>query len=622
MLERIREGSQGITAKIILGLVILTFAISGIGSYINSQADVVVKTVNGVEITQAELDQAFENERNRMKQQYGDFIEQLMADESYVANFKQGVLDRLVVEELQRQQAKELGIRVSDEQIKETILEMPEFQRNGKFDNELYLALLRQAGFQPAQFRDYLRNQMSRAQYQAAVMGSEFVLPYEISQYTNLNNQVRSFKQLTVQASDLTSEVELTEEEITAYFELNKSQYQTQHKVAVEYIKLNADEIAAGLDISEEQLREYYELNTKEFSTPEQRRISHILVNAADDAEQKINDIKAKLDAGEDFAEVAKNFSEDTFSAENGGDLDWFQSGVFGEAFDNAVTSLEKAGDISEVFESESGFHIVKMTDFVEGRQLSFETVKNQIAEQLKADRINELYIEAQTKVSQIAFEVPDSLKEAATDAGVELKSTALSTYSELQQVLGNPIAVSKAFDEAFISEGLNSDLIEIDDSNSIVLRVVENSPTRQQSLDEVKESVVASLTKQRAAELAKAKAKELLEKANAGAELSSLEQEPSVKFAEFSDITRVDASVNAAVRDAVFELPKPADSAQELSTVTLPSGDAAVVALTSVSVKAPQVAEPQQNQLMSMVAQQATKALIQASKANADIEG
>jgi peptidyl-prolyl cis-trans isomerase D len=622
MLERIREGSQGITAKIILGLVILTFAISGIGSYINSASDTAVKTINGVEITQTELDQAFENERNRMKQQFGDIVDQLMADESYVANFKQGVLDRLVVEELQRQQATDLGIRVSDEQIKKTILEMSEFQRDGQFDNEVYLALLRQAGFQPSQFRDYLRTQMTRAQYSSSIMGSEFVLPHETKQYEALNNQVRSFSQLTVSSSALASEVSLTDDELAEYFENNQFSYKTQHKVAVEYIKLDAEELAAAVKMDDADLKSYYEQNLAEFATPEQRRIAHILVNAGAGAQAKINDIKAKLDAGQEFDALAKEFSEDTFSAENGGDLDWFEAGIFGDKFDTAVLSLKEKGELTDVFESEAGFHIVKMTDFVAGHQLGFDSVKERIAKQLKADKINELYIEAQTKVSQIAFEVPDSLKEAATDAGVELKKTALSSYAELQQILGSPIAASKAFDDEFIGEGLNSDLIELDDGKSIVLRVTENSPARQQELSEVKDAVVSALTSQKASELAMAKAEELAATAGSVTELESLASAPIVVASVHNEIGRVDTSVNASVRDAAFEMPKPQAGANEVETVELPNGDAVVIVLKSVSTKPAQVAAPQRNQLMSVVAQQATKALIEASKANADIKG
>ncbi len=620
MLDRIREGSQGITAKVILGLVILTFAISGIGSYINSKADTAVTSVNGVEITQSAVEDAFQNERNRMKSQFGDVVEQLMADESYVANFKKGILDRLIVEELQRQQAKDLGIRVGDEQIKKTILEMPEFQRDGKFDNEVYLALLRQAGFQPSQFRDYLRSQMTRSQYSTAIMSSEFVLPYEKKQYAALNNQTRTFDQVTVLANQLKSQITLTDEDVQTYFENNKFSYKTQDKVSVEYILINADSMAENVVVTDEALLEYYELNIAEFSTPEQRRIAHILVEAADDAETKIADIKAKLDAGESFESVAKAFSEDTFSAENGGDLEWFEAGIFGDAFDDAILSLESQGEISEVFESEAGFHIAKMTEFVAAKVSKFEDVKDAIAKQFKQSKIDELYIDAQTKIAQIAFEIPDTLEDAAEVTGLELKKTAMLTANELQRVLNSQTAVAKAFDETFINEGLNSDLIDIDDTNSIVLRVVNNEPSRLQKLEEVKASVEAAVLQEKVSQLAVEKSDEIAEQIKAGTGIETLIKSAFVKAEVFKDVSRFDSKVNATVRDAAFDIAKPVAGNVQVETVSLNNGDSAIIVLRSVATKDAAVEAPINNQLLSVVAQQATKALIEASKANADI--
>lgn len=620
MLDRIREGSQGIAAKVILGLVILTFAISGIGSYINSKADTAVKSVNGVEITQTALEEAFQNERNRMKQQFGDVVEQLMADESYVANFKAGILDRLVVEELQRQQAKDLGIRVSDEQIKRTIVEMPEFQRNGVFDNEVYLALLRQAGFTPLQFRDYLRQQMTRSQYTASLMGSEFVLDHETEQYASLNNQTRTYSQALVSSKALEASVELTEDEIQAYYDNNKFSYKTADKVAIEYVFIDAKALANAVDVTEEQLNEYYQQNIVEFTQQEQRRISHILVEAGDNAQQKIEEAKAKLDAGDSFESVVKGFSEDSFSAENGGDLEWFEQGIFGDAFDSAVLSLEKAGDTSDVFESESGFHIVKLTEYVKAEITPFDEVKETIASQLQQLRIDELYIEAQTKVSELAFEIPDTLEDAAEVAGLELKNTELKTANELQGILGSQVAVSKAFDETFISEGLNSDLIEINDTTSLVLRVTDNQPARIQKLDEIKIRIEAALTREKAAELASQKALDLAERVKSGEAIEGL-ADNTVIVSENTDIARFDTTVNANIRDAVFELAKPLNGQAEVSTVETSNGDAAVVSLTSVKVKPAAVEEPVANQVLNVVGQQAIKALIEASKNNADIE-
>jgi len=191
MLEDIREKSQGFTAKIILGLIILIFAVAGVGSYTNS-VDTSVATVNGEAISQQSFNSAYQTQRNRMAQQFGEMFDTLSNDETYMANFRQGVLDNLINETLIDQNSQELAIRVSDERLKDTIRDMPEFQVNGAFDNDRYLAIINQAGFyQSSNFRDYLRTEMTRRQLSQALVATEFNLPYQEKLQHTLQSQTR-----------------------------------------------------------------------------------------------------------------------------------------------------------------------------------------------------------------------------------------------------------------------------------------------------------------------------------------------------------------------------------------------------------------------------------------------
>lgn len=193
MLENIRESSQGLTAKIILGLVILTFALAGIGSYTNS-VDTSVAEVNGQKITLDAFNKAYQSQRNRMAQQFGEMFETLSADSTYMANFRNGVLDNLINEKLIDQNIGNLAIRVSDNRIKQTIREMPEFQVDGVFDNNRYLAIINQSGFyQSSDFRDYLRVEMTRRQLTQALVATEFNLPYQETMFSVLQNQKKRY---------------------------------------------------------------------------------------------------------------------------------------------------------------------------------------------------------------------------------------------------------------------------------------------------------------------------------------------------------------------------------------------------------------------------------------------
>ncbi|WP_299269118.1 SurA N-terminal domain-containing protein [uncultured Psychrosphaera sp.] len=621
MLERIREGSQGIVAKSILGLVILTFAVSGIGSYINSQADTALAVVNDVEIGQSAFEQAYQSERNRMQSQYGEMIEQLMLDDNYVANFKKGVLERLIIEELQRQEANDLGIRVGDEQIRTAIRQMPEFQQDGQFDNDRYLALLRQAGFQPKEFKEYVREQMSRTQYVGAVSGSEFVLPSEEKVYKELSEQVRSFDMVTISAAGLRPSIKPEQTDLDAFYAANKYRYQTQPKVAVDYLVIDSAELTADIDVSEQEVEAYYNDSLAAYTQEAQRRLSHILIETGDDAEAaKATIMKAQqeLNAGKDFAELAKLYSTDTFSGENGGDLEWVDAGVMGDEFDEAAAKLTKVGDVTDVVETEYGYHLIKLTDFKAAVVQPLAEVKDDILASLKQNKITEIYLDAQTRAVETSYEIADTLIDAAEVSGLKMQSTGLLSRAQLPAILLDPKVTDKLFDEEFINEGLNSDLIELNDDKSIIVRVNEYEAAKQQSLDDVLANVTAAVVAQQATELADVKATEILTKLNAGEALSSL----GLNVESQTDVARYETKVDVTVRDKVFALAKPVDGTKEFSTVSLNNGDAVVISLNSVSQKASEGAEDTtKQQVEALVTRITAKAYIDTLKATADIE-
>lgn len=614
MLERIREGSQGIVAKSILGLVILTFAISGIGSYINSQADTTLAKVNDVEIGQQAFDTAYQNERARMEQQFGAMVEQLMADESYVANFRKGILDRLIVEELQRQNAASLGIRVGDEQINKTILAMPEFQIGGQFNQDTYVAILRQAGYTPASFREYMRQQMASNQYSGAVFGTEFVLPSEEAAFNKLNAQTRSFDMIEFDVNALKADIVPEQAELESYFSANKLMYQTPEKVAVEYVLIDSALIANDVQVSEQEVEEYYDSNLLDYTQEEQRRLSHILVETADDAEDKINQAKVKLDAGEDFALVAKEFSTDTFSAENGGDLEWVEQGVMGDNFDQAAFALANVGDVTDVVETDFGFHIIKLTELKAEEVKPLAEVAEEIKNTIAQDKSSELYVEAQTKAVETAFEIPDTLEDAAQAAGLTMQSTELLTRAQLPGVLSQIAVANQLFDQNFIAEGINSDLIELSEDKSVLVRVIEHQAAQQQSLEEVKDTITQVVTTNKAKELATEKAQQALAQVQAGGSLAS--QGIVVRK---DDVLRSDMGLDSNVRTTLFSLAKPAEGQTEYAMVSKANGNAVVIGLDKVGAS---TATESNNsaQLASLVNRIVSQAYVEAMKSNADI--
>jgi peptidyl-prolyl cis-trans isomerase D len=585
MLERIREGSQGPWAMAIIALIVLSFVFAGVGSYLTSSGTTAVATVNGEEISAQELERAYQNQRAQMESQYGESIAQLFSSEQYLADFRKNVLDRLIAEKLIQQQAAEMGLRVSDEQIRETIVQMPEFQFGGQFDNERFQAILRQNGFQVADFRDYLRIQMTQNQLTAALTNSSFALDGEVEQANALQRQTRNAKYAMINADAFADTVEVTEADVEAFYNNNIASFDTEEQVKLAYVKLSVEDLKSRVSVDEDAVRTYYDNNINSYGKEEERRVSHILIEAGDDADaarQKAQSLKAELDNGADFAALAEANSDDTFSAENGGDLDFITPEMMDPAFDEAAFALESVGDISDVVETDFGFHIVKLTDLREAQVKAFDEVASEIRDTLLYDAAMEKYFELQNTMAEIAFEVPDTLEDVASAVDLPVQESVLFSRNTAPVDLSAPALLDAAFSAELVEEGLNSDIIELDEENIVVVRVVEHLPQRTQSLDEVREGIEASVKAEKAREAAEAWAFDIAQKVRAGESVDEALTAKSVSWETAEDVPRAGGTLARAIVDTLFSLAPEGDNKVDVATTV--NGDVAVVELAAVN--------------------------------------
>lgn len=612
MLENIRERSQGTAAKVILGLVIVTFAFAGIGSYTNS-VDTSVAEVNGVKISQADFEKAFQNQRNRMVQQYGEMFESLLADPTYLNNLRNDVLNRLVNEELLDQQASDLAIRISDERIKKTILEMPEFQTDGVFDNNRYLALIQQAGFrESSNFRDYLRVEMARQQLTQSLVESEFSLPFETKLVASLRDQKRDLRVGTIKAEQFKAQVDVTDEEINAHYQANQSDYQSDEQAKVDYVLLDVSSIAKTIETSEEDAKAYYQNNIASYTQAAKRKISHILIETADDAKAKAEALLAQINAGEDFAELAKANSADTFSAQNGGDLDWLELGVMVPEFETAALALTEAGQVSEVVETEFGFHIIKLTEFVAETVTTFDEAKDEILAQAASDAAQNKFFELKDELGRLAFEMPDSLEEAAAAVEMEVQTSDWIKRFGNQAPFNNANVINAVFSDTVILENLNSDVIEVSDEVAIVVHVNEYQAAEVKALASVSDEIKATLITEKANAKAKAAADDLLAKLNQGDDLAEGLAQVDAEFDDKLSVARIGSDVNGTVVRKAFTLPHPTEGAVSASTVDLSNGDIALVQVTAVTnAEAIEVPEQVAQQFATQLARSAYVAYV-----------
>ena len=574
MLEKIREGSQGVVAKTILILVILSFAFAGVSSYLGSNTGVPAAIVNGTEIPEAELEQAFQNERASLKQQYGEMFDALSADDNYMQSIKASVLDRLVANALVDQAASDLGLRVSDEQIKQAIFSEPAFQTDGQFDNDRYQAVLRQLNYQPITFRNMMHVDMTRRQLLNALLGSDFVLDGEAKQLAEVQNQTRDIRYIAVDAMPFLATANVTTEDAKAYYDSNLTQFNSPEQVSLEYVELNVNDIAKDVSVDDAEISQNYEDNQAQYQTPEKRLASHIYAASGDDAadKAKLEAIAARIAAGEDFAELAKTESEDQFSAEQGGQIDWFEQGVMDPAFDEALFGLEK-GQVSGVVKGEFGFHIIKLVDIQPGAVAAFDDVKDKIIAQVKEKKALDIFYGLQTKLADTSYEIPDTLLDTANAVKKEVQTTGLFTRDNPPANLNKPALVKAAFSDQVLTSGMNSDVIELEPNHVVVIRVKQHLDAGTLSFDKVETNIVQRLKQEKANETAREKAAGYMTQLKAGDFALT-----DAQLITVSKLGRFNQDIDAAIANKAFKMPAPEAGAVSIDTAALGSGYAVVV--------------------------------------------
>lgn len=606
MLDRIREGSKGPVAKVILFLIIITFALTGVSGYLGGGADDHVAEVNGSKISRMDFDRAYQNERGRMEEQMGDFFDTLAADENYMREFRQGVLERLIEERLATQLARDLGFRPGPDSIRETIRSMPEFQIGGQFDNDRYVALLMNAGFEPAQFRDYLEGELGRTMLMRGLVASEFVLPDEIARYQRLQNQRRSGEYIRIPVDSYKDDVELSEQSIEDYYYDNQDNYEREERVRLAYVELDFNEVMQSIEVSEDEARQYYEQNPARFTQAERREISHILIEFGDDEEgarERIENLAQRIADGEDFAELASTYSDDTFSGSEGGDLGQLERDSLDPDIEDAGFALTEEGQVSDVVRSDFGFHLIKLTHLQESEQESFAEVRDHIIENLRHERADTEYFRQQQELARISFEMPESLEPAAEALGLNIQQSDWLARQGNDE-FSDATLLREAFSQDVTEYELNSELIELE-QRSLVVRASDYEPATVLPLAEVRDSIVETLTQRRAQEEATRFANQLLEQYRAG------EMPGALSMTRFDGLSRGTSELPSDMQRALFRLSPPQEGEVSADVVQMRNGDVAIVAVTSIEEG--EVIEQETNQLREQLQNRAVQRVYQA---------
>ena len=514
MFESIRKHSKIVMFLLFL-LIIPSFVLVGIDSNYFSQQSEVVARVDGQKINQTDWDNAHRAETDRIRAQSPSVDPKLL--DSPQARY--ATLERLVRDRVLAAAAKDMHMVTSDARLARSLQEIPaiaELKRpDGTLDAEAYRALVGSQGLTPEGFEANVRRDLSINQVMGGVMGSSFGTSAQVRLAVDPLYQRREVQVVRFKAADFASKAEPTAEELETYYKAHPAQFQQREQAAVEYVVLDLDSVRAGISLSEDDLRTYYKENVERLSGKEERRASHILINAAKDAPAADRE-KAKARATEllaqvrktpaSFADVAKKSSDDTGSAPAGGDLNFFARGAMVKPFEDAAFALKK-GEISDVVESDFGYHIIHLTDIKTPRQPPFEELRPSLEAELKQQQAQRKFAEVAESFSNSVYEQADSLQPVAEKLKLKVHTATGVTRIPAPGAQG-PLTNAKFLEALFAADSVqnkrNTEAVEVGPSQLVAGRVTTYTPALTQPFDEVRARVRTLFVAERSAEAAR----------------------------------------------------------------------------------------------------------------------
>jgi peptidyl-prolyl cis-trans isomerase D len=534
MLELIRNHSKGWLAKLILAAITIPFALFGIDQYLSGAGgNVPVAKIDGSEISLQEYSNTVETVRTRMQSESEKYDPTIFDSPA----FKQSILDGLIMRRLVNAETVNENFQIGDQQLSDHILNMPEFQENGQFSEEIYQKTLEQNGLTASSLEASIRNDLVVQQARDHLASLAFSPKSLAEQAVQYNYQKRDVSRAEIKVSAFIDEVKVTPVQIQEYYEQHKDKFKEPEKVKMEFALLSAANLINGVIVDDSEVKAFYDQNLDKFQGDEQREASHILigfgVSATDADKQKANEkaleIEAQLKADPSrFEELAAKFSQDPGSAAKGGSLGSFGRGAMVKPFEDTVFAMQ-AGQISGVVESEFGYHIIRL-DGVTGTSSSFESMKPQIKAELIFQKAQVKYAELTEEFSNIVYEQSGSLQPVAKRFNLTVQTTDWLTREEGAKYFKDSTKLmGMVFSNEVLKEKRNTEAVEVSPNNLVAARVVEYKPEAPKTFDEVKQGLEAVLKLEQALKLAESKGKAVLAKLAVGEQDATLEWIPEV---------------------------------------------------------------------------------------------
>ena len=491
MLITIREKASGVIGWTVAGVIILVFAVWGIGSYFEGVSEIIVATADKIEINQQTYQQAMSDRRRRLVQMMGRNVD---AELFSSTAFKRQVVEELIDTTLQNETLHASGFRISDAQLAALIQNTAVFHTDGQFDRDRYELLVQNAGMTIQGYESYQRQQGVVDQLVRGLGQSAIVSGNSIDKAWKLLDQRRIASYTTLEFDNFLDDIQVSEAAIEKEYQANLDGYFEPASIQVDYLKLSVEDLGAKLDVDEADILRMYEDNPDRYRQPGSRSVSHILLSVSPDAvdtqidqvRRSASEIVARARGGESFASLAEVNSDDKGSAKRGGELGVIRPGTMVKPFEDAVFEMVE-GEISEPVRTQYGFHVIRLDRITESTVQSLDQVRSEIKAEVRRLRAEEQFNELAEILGSTVFEQPDSLEPAADYLGVKVMRSEWFTQDAGTGIAEFQGVRDAAFGNEVLIDGLNSELIEIDQDNLVAVRKVDYRARRQLDLDEAR---------------------------------------------------------------------------------------------------------------------------------------
>lgn len=599
MLQNIRDNSKGVVSGILIALLVVIFALSGAETLFNSDPNArsVIK-VNGEAISEIDISRATATQKQQIVERYGESVPPEFLSDEYL---RSPVVENLIQRVLLVQAAKENGITASDSAINEQIVRTAQFQQeNGAFDSVRYQSLLRNFGYTPSTYKKALVEDVLISQLTSGVVDTSFSTPAEVDKVIALNFQTRSFDYLVLPSENIREGVTVDDAEVRQYYESKPQEFTVPEEVAVDYIDLNLDNMLDSIEISEDEIRKQYEQNRAAFVAAPERQVAHILIESSDPA--VIEEVTNKLAANADFADLARQYSDDLGSKEDGGNLGFTTGNTFPENFEVALAALA-VGEVSTPVVTDAGTHFIKKISERGVAIPDFEDERDRIAIQLKRDQAEHEFVTLVERLRDLSFNA-ENLSDVANELGVAVKNSGLIARTGGSDAITRESQfVAAAFSADVLENDNSSEVVELAPTRAVVLKKTEYQASHVSPLDDVRELIVANLKEEKVRELMSLKALSFKQEVAAGKSLETIATDNSLDVKSVENANRNGSDVERDILFHAFSIAKPTAGQPVIDGVALANGDYAIVSLKSVDSGADKFPAEQKSMLAAQLA-------------------